>query len=508
MDLTLPKAFGEKRQLWLLIALYFSLRLIFLTRLPVFNDEAIYLDWAWRQLHLPGQLFFSLHDGKPPLLLWIFGIFAEIIPDPLLAGRLVSVLAGGLTLGGIYLVAKKFFEPKIAVWASLLYIVIPIFSFFDRQALMEAGLATIDLWLLYFLLSLIQKPEKRTAIFLGVILALGIFIKTSAFLFTVSFILILVWQLKSPAFQKRQQIGKNLSLILATTLIVLTPLWLQKAFWWGLSGNSRYTLTFSELGQVPLTTWFKNGRDLLELLFWQLTPLVFGLGLLGLVGVFKSKNQGQKLIGFWLTSQLLFLVILARQLSPRYLVSFLAPWLVLASFGLERTFNFRWRWLVLALTLVLPIYLTGLQIFSPLNYFAILSRFTQFSQKQAYVTGWPSGYGINEVRQFLEEKARLNPLIVGVRLDSGNPENAILAYYHRNQQIQSIYFDSRLWPNLSQVDCLKMKQPFYFVSRDRQLGGMERFLQEEARFYKSGGESSIGIYSLKPCNQEGRPLIL
>src|SRR5437868_2142427 len=86
----------------ILLLIYVVVRLTRLTALPIFNDEAIYLDWAWRELHTPGLLFYSLYDAKQPLLMWLFGLAEILIKDQLFAGRIVSVLTGALTLWGIW----------------------------------------------------------------------------------------------------------------------------------------------------------------------------------------------------------------------------------------------------------------------------------------------------------------------------------------------------------------------------------------------------------------------
>src|ERR1035437_2049252 len=96
------KSVIKNKYLTLLIIFYFVFRLINLTKLPIFNDEAIYLDWGWRETHRDGFLYYSLYDAKQPFLMWIFGIAESIISDPLFAGRLVSVVSGFLTLIGIY----------------------------------------------------------------------------------------------------------------------------------------------------------------------------------------------------------------------------------------------------------------------------------------------------------------------------------------------------------------------------------------------------------------------
>src|SRR4030042_6801086 len=91
----------------LIFVFYFTFNLLNLTKLPIFNDEAIYLDWAWSYTHTPGHLFDSLLDAKQPLMIWVFAFFENIFADPLIAGRFASVLIGAGTTWGIYLITKQ-----------------------------------------------------------------------------------------------------------------------------------------------------------------------------------------------------------------------------------------------------------------------------------------------------------------------------------------------------------------------------------------------------------------
>ncbi len=54
----------------LLFALFLFVRLVNLTALPIFNDEAIYVNWGQIMVNKPGFAFYSLFDGKQPLLMW------------------------------------------------------------------------------------------------------------------------------------------------------------------------------------------------------------------------------------------------------------------------------------------------------------------------------------------------------------------------------------------------------------------------------------------------------
>src|SRR5579872_353447 len=84
-----------------ILAVYFLARLPSLTLQPIFADEAIYIRWAQIAKAVPSLRFVSLQDGKTPLFMWAMAPFLAIFADPLLAGRLLSVVSGFFTLLGV-----------------------------------------------------------------------------------------------------------------------------------------------------------------------------------------------------------------------------------------------------------------------------------------------------------------------------------------------------------------------------------------------------------------------
>jgi len=104
----------------LILAIASFLRLSSLTYLPIFGDEAIYVRWAQVMRAEPTLRFLPLSDGKQPLFMWVVIPFLKIVSDPLYAGRVVSVLSGIATAGGViglsYLLFKSF---KVSLIAAL-----------------------------------------------------------------------------------------------------------------------------------------------------------------------------------------------------------------------------------------------------------------------------------------------------------------------------------------------------------------------------------------------------
>ena len=105
---TLDQKTKNKKQLTIvgvfllaLTLLYLLTRLINLTNLPVFADEAIYIRWAQVMRSEPSLRFLPLSDGKQPLFMWLIIPALKIFSDPLFAGRMISLGSGLLGLFGV-----------------------------------------------------------------------------------------------------------------------------------------------------------------------------------------------------------------------------------------------------------------------------------------------------------------------------------------------------------------------------------------------------------------------
>ena len=496
--------------LFLLVG-YLLVRLINLSSLPIFNDEAIYLEWGWRSLHLPNNLFYPLYDAKAPLMIWLFGIVHPLFSDPLIAGRLVSVCFGLLAAIGLYFVTKKLFNRRTATIAVISYIFIPIFVFFDRQALMESALGAVNIWSLYFFLKILEIKKIKAGIFLGIVLGLGFLIKYSAGIY---FLLVIILGLITTAKLKKQRTVLLMSLMSAGFISqwLLAPLYLQPQFWTSFNTNNRYTYSLSQILSGQLAQWGINTVNLFTVSLWHLTPLILIAGVVGVWLSFKKlKNKKLNLMTvFWLILSLLLLIIISKNISPRYSVSFLVPIVIYSSYLINLLISRKAKinYLIILVIFSLPILITATLIFKPLTYFNIMNQVTKFSQQEEYVTSWTSGYGLSQAISFIKDQSQNQLVIAAVRVDAGIPESAVLAYFEGSKRIRPIFLDERIiQDNLNHYNCLQLGHPLYFVSRDEQLAGLGRFFTEVKRFYKPIGANFIGLYKLKE-NCSGSSLVL
>ena len=155
-----------------------------LTVLPIFSDEAIYIHWAQIINGQPAEFLISKVDGKQPLFFWLNAVTLNFFTDPLLAGRCVSLVAGGASVLGIYWIGRTLFSTASGFLAGLIYIVCPYMFFFDRLALVDGLLSALGVWV--FLVSLRLAIEIKSLQlgfrWLGILLGLAVLTKATALL--------------------------------------------------------------------------------------------------------------------------------------------------------------------------------------------------------------------------------------------------------------------------------------------------------------------------------------
>ncbi|MBI2195608.1 MAG: glycosyltransferase family 39 protein [Candidatus Levybacteria bacterium] len=166
----------------LLVPSYLFLRLYNIMSLPLFTDEAIYVRWSQIARFDASWRFISLTDGKQPSFVWLTMTIMRFVDDPLLAGRLVSVIAGLATMIGLYLLGRELFKNKwIGLVSSFLYLIFPMALVYDRMALYDSLVGMFMVWSLYLTVLLVRTVRPDVALILGMVIGGGVLTKTSAF---------------------------------------------------------------------------------------------------------------------------------------------------------------------------------------------------------------------------------------------------------------------------------------------------------------------------------------
>ncbi|MFH0863681.1 MAG: glycosyltransferase family 39 protein [Candidatus Gottesmanbacteria bacterium] len=471
---------------FIIIALYFITRLIFLTSLPIFNDESIYLHWALI-MRDTGEKFYSVaFDGKQPMIMWLYGVALWLVDNPLVVGRLVSVIFGFFTLLGIYFLAKSIGNRNLALISSSFYIFCPICVFFDRMALMDGPITSINIWTLFLTEKIINTKNKYIfSLLLGLIFGLGFWIKSSIL---ITILIILLWLIKAYLNKKNIYIINSIILIIITALLALIPLIVQPSFNLIFQKNQEFILSVNQILKFPWQIWLNNLMNLGLILTGYVSPLI--LIFLFIFLLKKSELKNWRFLFVYLVSSMFLLIISSKDINSRYSLFIIPELLILISILMAK---YKWiRPFIFIPSIILSIIL----IITPIRFFSLFPSFGSFaSDKYQYINGWPSGYGINEAINLLNNTSRKRQIIIGVRPDSGNPEDAIWTYYWQDKQAMVTYFrsDTEYWQNLKEYSQLF---DIYFISRDDQLLGQERVLSEIIRFPKPNSKSYIGVYKI------------
>jgi len=422
----------------IIIILFFVLRLINLTILPIFCDEAIYIRWSQVMRAEPTLRFLPLSDGKQPLFMWLTIPFLKFFSDPLLAGRLVSVLAGFGSLIGIFLLTFFLTESKkTALFSSLIYTILPYTLFFDRMALVDSLLACFGIWVLLLGVLLVKYPRTDLAIIGGIVLGGALITKSPAIFFAA---LLPTTALLLPFEQPRKKLTPRLIKLAGLWLIVYifafviyNLLRLGPNFRMIAIRNKDYVFTLKEIMAHPhdpilihlkdIWGWFPN------LFSWP----IFLMSILGVVfGLAKRRKMSLVLLA-WLLAPLLAQSAFAKVFTPRYLLFTIFPLIIFGGILGKEIFEKSSKiWLKAILILLF--------LFAPLRYdFSLISSPPEaplpLRMRTGYLSEWTSGYGINEVRDFLKEASKEKKIVVGTEGSFGTLPDALMIYFDKDSQV-------------------------------------------------------------------------
>ncbi len=386
------------------------LRLIHLTILPVFADEAIYIRWSQIMSSEPTLRFLPLSDGKQPLFMWILMFYVKRMHDPLFAGRFLSAFSGVGSMIGIFFLTYHIFKSKLsAVMAAILWALSPLTLFFDRMALVDSMLTCFGIWTLLLSLILAETSRLDVAMILGFVLGLASLTKSPA-LFFAALIPTAVILLKKP-----KAIFKYASLILLSYLIAFGMYNIQRLgpnFALLSSRTADYVFPLSRIFVYPTDPIRYNLPTTFN---WLMAMGPLGLLLLALVGLvndFKKYLKYILILGVWFLAPLIFESEYTKSFTLRYILFLVPPLYVLAASALN---NLSGKWKYLTLT-----FLTVFVIQAGVFDFYLLTNPVKANfplrDRMGYFEEWTSGIGIKEAADYIRNKHNENPdkrIIVG-----------------------------------------------------------------------------------------------
>lgn len=489
-----------------ILIVFFILRLVNLTILPVFVDEAIYIRWAQVMRAEPTLRFLPLSDGKQPLFMWLIIPFLKIFSDPLFAGRFLSVLAGLSSLMGIVFVTWALFKKKwISLLASLFYAIVPFFVFFDRLALVDSLLMAFGIWLSYLGILLIKYPRLDLAMITGMVLGAALLNKSPAIFFAI----LLPTTLLFFSFKKEWPI--KILKILGLWLIVYIfgfgiynfLLRLGPGFQMVAIRNKDYIFSFREILFHPLDPLKPHLGDLANWLPNLLTWPVFVLGMLGILGGLGNLGKRFKeslFLVIWFVVPLFVQSVFAKVFTPRYILFTLWPLIIFTAFFLNWLFRYLKRSYVIGIILLII-------IIPALRYDWLLLTNPEKAPlprnlRYGHLEEWTAGQGIKEVAAFLKERAKSSNILVGTEGFFGTLPDGLEIYLEKTPHVRIIgvgYPIVNIHPSL--INSLVDNEVYLVVNQSRlqippQAYGLKLIKEYPKAVYPDGKQDKLLLFQL------------
>ncbi len=430
---------------FLILISFLVSRLIILGNFPIFTDEALYIRWAQIASQDANWRFISLTDGKQPMLIWFGMIFLRLIEDPIVAVRLVSVVAGLFSLIGLWLLTYELFKSKRAAFvSSILYVAYPFAVVYDRLALYDSLVGAFAIYAIYFSILLVRKLRLDVALILGAILGAGMLTKTSAnFSIILLPLTLILFNFKQKKILKKLFVlGLFAVVAIGIAEVLYNSLRLSPFFHIIKEKNTIFVYyPFSIPIMDNINLFLGNLRGLLTWLFTYLTPFYL---ILILVSLLSKKFIKEKLLLIaYFALPLIALALFGRVIFPRFIFFMSLYLLPLAAVGLTQIIDLLNNYLskrklnsyyaVSALAIILftlyPAKVSMDFIFNP-SKAAIAS-----ADNAQYISDWPAGGGVKESVKFFEDKSKDEKIFIGTEGTFGLMPYALEIYLANNPNV-------------------------------------------------------------------------
>ncbi len=425
------------------LLLYVATRLTGISTFPIHYDEGSYLHWGflisrdWNQ-----RFIMSGWGGKQPLFIWLISLFNLFVPDTILSGRLLVLMAGIGTMIAMWLIAQRIFGRATAWLGVFLYIVIPYTALFDRVAVIDGFLTLLALWTLYLSLRLHENPLLALPVTL--LVAAALLTKSSSVIYLP---LLCLGALASPDFRLAY---RRIFPWLALAFIAGYAVYF---FLFGstdaaklvsqLEQQVRFNLSAEELLGLPLTQWMTNLTDVTGYFWGLFTPPLALLLIPSIIWAVARERRDILVLVAWGLFPFIVFVLIARGMYSRYLILTVPPLLILlaafvnwlAQYLRERVRKEIPPALAASLLILLSLYPFSQTLMLGVDPSSV--SLPASSRLEEYIDN--GTFGLWSARVYILEQARANgSCFVLSHWLFGNVRDATYAVFSRDRQIKTL----------------------------------------------------------------------
>ncbi|MCR4329730.1 MAG: glycosyltransferase family 39 protein [Candidatus Roizmanbacteria bacterium] len=475
----------------LLLSIFITTRVINLTKLPIFTDEAIYIHWAKLAWKDAGWRFVSLTDGRQPLQTWATIPLLKLFEDPLFAGRMFGVVSGIFSFAGFFTLIALLFGKRYAYISALLYIFNPYFLFYERMALVDALVNGFFIWFLIGGIVIWKYRRLDTALVFGLIAGMALLSKSTIRVFFPLLFLLPFFMYEKKDFKTRALTYYTLmAIVIALSLVLYNIQRLSPFMQFIEQKNTTFILSIPQFLSHPLNPLLHNLRIIPLYALSESALLGPIVGMVGLLLLYK-KRPGLVLLLF--TSFFIpFLTIacLAMVIFPRYLIFLTIPFFTgLIYLAGQKKIGI---YIIIAF-LLSTAYMNWAILFSPSKI-----PFPPIDRGQ-YIEGYTAGYGINDMVARFKKQSAKEDIYVFTEGTFGLLPYAFDIYTAYTSL--PIHYEPR-WPVKSDdfiyAQDLAKKYPVYFVFAERDSFPTDWPISLVKKYPKPFGPHGLYLYKVQP----------
>ena len=424
------------------------LHFINLNHVPIFADEAIFLYQADKIIENPRNLLISLEEAQFPVMTWVLAAVHLATPkfNPLLTGRLLSVLADLLSAFFIFLIGRKIGNKFSGLLSAALYLSFPLNFFHARLVLLESLTNFFALSTVYFVLLAAgnQKFKLKYSLAIFISSLLAFFTKPLAIVSILpSFLIPIMFSFKEGFFKMNfrrlafsynrfgktplsqsgdagkarfqaslQNDSKAVESLLKKTphfqcgeayrniLIGILPAIMIIAMVFVLVPNQVLSMHTNQITRSFSLMFAEFRVNLWKSLFWSRVYLTEPILLFAIIcALWFSLKKNWKIIwlSLWALSTVAIKSYFIKFFFPRHLFFLAAPIALLAAYGLSNLYQYKKGFVIplMLLFLLLPLQKDIKLVLNPKT--ALVGE-----ERQEFYEDWPSGVGLDEIAKNLK----------------------------------------------------------------------------------------------------------
>jgi 4-amino-4-deoxy-L-arabinose transferase-like glycosyltransferase len=288
-------------------------------------DEAVYLGLGVNILKGSYSLDpgFALETFRPPL----FPLVISILSKSIILTRVLVVIISIIGVIVTYYLAKSLFNKKIALWSCLFLSTNQLFILFTTKTLSESlFIMFLSLSLLLFL----KRNRHLSVIMAGIFVGLAFLTRYLGTLLIASYVIYFIYVLAKKE-TKRNTLFEMLSFLIGFFIILLP--WFYVGYLYYGSPIGHYLENLRVYSQASVS----NPMDTFLYFFqsWRLQIIFIFTGIVFFIRYFgRHRNRDLVLLPLFFLPIIYFIFILHKE--PRYLLSFLPIYAILAALGTDR----------------------------------------------------------------------------------------------------------------------------------------------------------------------------